>query len=384
MLERLSALPGSNVVRKLARTAIRRFGPSGPRVAMVADNVNWALSSVARYLAEGTNARWPGFARVTTSLDGRGPTLAHCVSQYAVADLVPRLRADQLATTSFMHGRLDEHSEDRRILDALLRHSDMFPMVITTTEAMRTDLIARGIAEMRTVRIPLGVDLRLFTPARAEMRAAVRAELGIPESRFAIGSFQKDGDGWGDGDNPKWIKGPDVFCDTMEILARRLPIFVVLTGPARGYVKKRLSAAGIPFSHSYPAELTGMAKFYHALDLYLVASRVEGGPLAIVESWATRTPLVTTAVGMAPDICVDGANALVRPLEDAAGLAYACEMALVDKSATALRLDRAQRDVLAHDWPALADRHCRLVYAPLLRRLGVETPAIPVMTQEAP
>jgi glycosyltransferase involved in cell wall biosynthesis len=384
MLDRISGLPGSNAIRKLTRATIRRFGPPGPRVAMVADNVNWALTSVARYLAAGTNAHWPGFARVTTSLDGRGPTLAHCVSQYAVADLVSRLHDDQLAATSFMHGRLDEHPDDKRIVKALLQNPNLFPMVITTTEAMRKDLIARGVEAARTVRIPLGVDLRLFAPASAPEKAAIRSELGIPEDRFAIGSFQKDGDGWGDGENPKWIKGPDVFCDTMEILARRLPIFVVLTGPARGYVKKRLAAANIPYSHTYLSDLTGMAKFYHALDLYLVASRVEGGPLAIVESWATRTPLVTTAVGMAPDICIDGVNALVRPIEDTGALAEACEMALVDRAATAARLDRAQLDVLAHDWPKLADLHCRLVYAPLLKRLGVETSEIPASGEAGP
>lgn len=317
--------------------------------------------------------RWPGFARITTFPEERGPTVVHCVSQYALADVARDLRRDQLATTSFMHGRLDDHPDDRRIVEALLRHPELIPKIVTTTLAMRRELIVRGIAADRVVRIPLGVDPRIFVPPSPATRAAVRAELGVPDRHIAIGSFQKDGDGWGEGENPKWIKGPDAFCDAVGLLARHRPVHVVLTGPARGYVKNRLAAAGISFSHRYPPDLAGVARLYHALDLYLVASRVEGGPLAIVESWATRTPLVTTDVGMAPDICRDGVNALVRPIDDVVGLADACEQVLGDPAATVARLDRGQSDAIAHDWRQLARLHCELVYEPLLKRLGVDT-----------
>jgi glycosyltransferase involved in cell wall biosynthesis len=49
-------------------------------------------------------------------------------------------------------------------------------------------------------------------------------------------------------------------------------------------------------------------KYYHALDLYLVTSRNEGGPKSVLESMASGVPLVTTAVGMAPDVVLDGIN----------------------------------------------------------------------------
>mgnify|MGYP003754004309 FL=1 len=40
---------------------------------------------------------------------------------------------------------------------------------------------------------------------------------------------------------------------------------------------------------------------YSCLDLYLVTSRVEGGPLAIPECAATRTPILSHYVGLAQD-----------------------------------------------------------------------------------
>ena len=59
--------------------------------------------------------------------------------------------------------------------------------------------------------------------ARARRRAAARRALGLPESAFVVGSFQKDGVGWGDGLEPKLIKGPDVLLEVAERCHERVP-----------------------------------------------------------------------------------------------------------------------------------------------------------------
>ena len=50
------------------------------------------------------------------------------------------------------------------------------------------------------------------------------------------------------------------------------------------------------------ADFKMMNELYNILDLYIVASRVEGGPQAIVESGVTKTPIISTDVGFASDI----------------------------------------------------------------------------------
>ena len=45
-----------------------------------------------------------------------------------------------------------------------------------------------------------------------------------------------------------------------------------------------------------------MNKLYQCLDLYVVASRYEGGPRSIIECAANKTPIISTNVGIAPDI----------------------------------------------------------------------------------
>jgi glycosyltransferase involved in cell wall biosynthesis len=43
-------------------------------------------------------------------------------------------------------------------------------------------------------------------------------------------------------------------------------------------------------------------KLYNALDLYIVSSRIEGGPQAILECAITKTPILSTDVGVASEI----------------------------------------------------------------------------------
>ena len=46
-------------------------------------------------------------------------------------------------------------------------------------------------------------------------------------------------------------------------------------------------------------------ELYNCLDLYIVASRIEGGPQAIVECGITKTPIISTDVGFASDILAE-------------------------------------------------------------------------------
>ena len=48
--------------------------------------------------------------------------------------------------------------------------------------------------------------------------------------------------------------------------------------------------------------LETLNKLYNILDLYIVSSRIEGGPQAILECSISKTPIVSTDVGVASEI----------------------------------------------------------------------------------
>ena len=75
-----------------------------------------------------------------------------------------------------------------------------------------------------------------------------------------------------------------------------------MTGTRRQYVINKLNEAKIPFYYVEMADIRLVNKLYNILDLYLVTSRVEGGPQAILECAVTKTPILSTDVGVASEI----------------------------------------------------------------------------------
>ena len=146
-------------------------------------------------------------------------------------------------------------------------------------------------------------------------RAAIRDKYGINQSSFLLGSFQRDTEGH-DLISPKLEKGPDLFCDAVEDIhgAKKLEGIeteVLLAGWRRQYVMSRLNKKGIKFYYKELPSFEILNELYNAIDLYVVASRYEGGPQAIVECASNRTPIISTDVGLAPEIL--GAQAIFRP-----------------------------------------------------------------------
>ena len=139
-----------------------------------------------------------------------------------------------------------------------------------------------------------------------------RQELKLPHDKFIVSSFQRDSEG--DTDKPKLEKGPDIFCDYVEKLSSKKPVHVLLGGWRRKYVTKRLEASGIDYTLIEMASEETLRKMYCASDLYVVGSRHEGGPQALLEAPATMTPIVTTDMGIARQVISE--NCIINPSEN--------------------------------------------------------------------
>jgi glycosyltransferase involved in cell wall biosynthesis len=262
------------------------------------------------------------------------------------------------------HGTSD--TPDAKMQSALRRLQRLhgrFARVQVTCSSGRNTLLAAGVPPEKIVQLPEGVDLQIFRRAVEQERRTARGGLGIPESALAVGCFQKDGEGWGAGDEPKLVKGPDVFADAMVIAHRHYPVHVVLPGPSRGYIKKRLSSAGIPFTAPGFVPRSQIAYLYHALDMYVSPSRDEGGPAGVLEAMAGGIPVVSTRSGMAADIIVSGRNGLLVPIDNADALADAVsELAASPVQMVTFR-ERALATIADYDWPVLAKRYAEELYS---------------------
>jgi glycosyltransferase involved in cell wall biosynthesis len=228
--------------------------------------------------------------------------------------------------TAYFHGRpgTPGMQEFDVAYDALREHHRELERVQVTHAEMHDLVLSSGIDPAKVFRIPIGVDVRLFPQQTSAARTAARRELGLPEQAYVVGSFQKDGVGWGEGNEPKLIKGPDVLVEAMRLLhARRPELHVLLSGPARGYVRAGLERDGVPYIHVWPGAYEGVARLYAALDAYVVPSRQEGGPKSVLEAMASGVPIVSTRTGQAAELILDGKNGRLVEVEDAEALADA-------------------------------------------------------------
>jgi glycosyltransferase involved in cell wall biosynthesis len=228
--------------------------------------------------------------------------------------------------TAYLHGRpgTPGYPEFDASFEALRRHPDRLSRVQVTHVEIHELVLSAGVDPARVFRIPIGIDIENFPPVDAERRAEARRALDLGESAFVVGSFQKDGVGWGEGDKPKLIKGPDVLIAALEVVRADAPeLVVLLTGPARGYVRRELDRLGIPYRHVVARSRQELARAYHALDVYVVASRQEGGPKGVLEAMAAGVPLATTRVGQAPDLVENEQNGFLVDVDAAETIAGA-------------------------------------------------------------
>jgi glycosyltransferase involved in cell wall biosynthesis len=225
---------------------------------------------------------------------------------------------------SYFHGLPNTGYKNFDVIYAgLHRNHEYLTRIQVSHTEIRDAILETGIDPSKVHLIPIGINLSFFHYRDAELRNQQRARLGIPDGAFVIGSFQKDGNGWKEGLEPKLIKGPDIFIQTLETLKPSIPeLFILLTGPARGYVKKGLERLGIPYKHLFLKSYPDVGQLFSALDLYLVTSRQEGGPKAVLESMASGVPLITTRVGQAMDLVNHGKNGWMVTVEDVDGLAH--------------------------------------------------------------
>ena len=227
----------------------------------------------------------------------------------------------------------------------------------TSCYSMKDKMISMGIPDNKIVVIPLGVDTNIF---KLDKQSGIK---DLPTDSIVIGSFQKDGNGWEDGDSPKLIKGPDIFCEAVKRLSERYNIFVLLTGPSRGYVKNRLDKMKIQYRHDYLENVNSLVNYYNSIDLYIITSREEGGPKALLESFACGVPLVSTKVGMAPELIDHNENGYLVDLEDVEGLySYACKI-LDSKEISNQFTSNGVKTVQNYDWKDISEEYSKLLYS---------------------
>lgn len=217
-------------------------------------------------------------------------------------------------------------------------------VAVSETEA---DLVVsrRIVPRERVVVIPNGIELTPPAPV-----TDLRARLGLDRRTPVIGTVGR----------LAAQKAPEVFVRGCARIARASDdaAFVLIgDGPLRDAVVEEVRATRLNGRFVHLPGLHGAATVMGQFDVFVLASRYEGGPYAPLEAMRAGTPVVLTDVVGNRDTVIDGESGLVVPPDDPAALAAAVQRLLRDPDLRR-RLATAARERLAarFDVRLMADR----------------------------
>lgn len=165
-----------------------------------------------------------------------------------------------------------------------------FPVVICASDYAAAELHGCGVE--RVVRVPLGVDTITFHPRRREWASETRAVHGLPDGPLAIyaGRFAAE-------------KRLDVVLDAWAEVERRsrMRLALVGAGPDEARLRAHPYAARVTWL-PYQRERDRLADLLAAADVAVAPGPSETFGLAVLESLASGTPVLSVDAGGAGEL----------------------------------------------------------------------------------
>jgi len=181
--------------------------------------------------------------------------------------------------------------------------------------------------------VPLGFDLSAFAAVDDGARAAARHALGLTKHRAVVTTVGR----------LTAIKQQRLFLETAAALTRcgrEIDFLIAGDGELRGALERTARDLGVADRVRFLGWRRDLATLYAATDVFLLTSRNEGTPVALIEAMAAGCAGVSTDVGGVRDVVAD---------------------------------DRVGRVAAFGDVPAIADHVRTLIDNPQLRRGIAET-----------
>lgn len=225
------------------------------------------------------------------------------------ATVVGRLAGCRQVLTT-IHDYWDNNRQ--RWMDAAL--NPLRDAVLCVSEQKRQYYIeGTGIAPERCLLFPSAIDT---TRLREADDTALRRELGLAPELPLVGMIARTAE-------PKDYR---TFIDAAALVLAELPQAVFLcVGDGRQRAELEAYAAALPeptrsrvrflgTRHDIPEILAG-------LDVFVLSTKMEGLPLAILEAMAARRPVLATPVGGIPEVIEPGRTGLLFPVGESRALA---------------------------------------------------------------
>jgi glycosyltransferase involved in cell wall biosynthesis len=246
-------------------------------------------------------------------------------------------RARRVPTVSTVHGFTGGGRRNRlyeRLQLLALRRANA---VIAVSAPLVRRLAEDGVARDKIHCIPNG-----FAPVVDTVtRAAARQRLGIRSDALVAG----------------WVgrlsreKGADVMLDALAESDPRWQLSIIGEGDEFDRLRKQAETLRITDRIVWHGPIANAGSLLTAFDAFVLSSRTEGTPIALLEAMNAGVPIVATRVGGVPDV-ISSSHALLVPAEQPRVIAQALSELEREPLAATDRSMRARERLLQSFSPA--------------------------------
>jgi len=186
------------------------------------------------------------------------------------------VRQNGTASAAFENGRVPRYA--RLLYRLLYPHADR---VICQSRAMAEDLMRQaGMSQERITVLPNPVDLE----AIKEVRTAPSRWTGTGPHLLAVGRLERE-------------KGFDILLEALARVRKRFPqadLIVAGAGREESALRRQCAELGLKDAVHFAGRVKSPCVFFPGASLFVLSSRYEGMPNALLEAAAAGLPLVAT------------------------------------------------------------------------------------------
>ena len=221
------------------------------------------------------------------------------------------------------HGVIEGFSRWRMFIHSWMVNHNIAHKLVAVSQKTREVSLSEGIREERIAVITNGI---VPLPIESRSRIEVRKEAGMEANDLVLVSVGR----------LVYQKAHEVLIACMPDVLKEFPNVKVLIfgeGPLRTDLQAQIEKLDLSNSVKLPGKTDQIAQHLASADIFVMPSRWEGLPIALLEAMSAGLPSVATKVEGVDEVLLEGEHGLFVPVENPQALAQAILQLLRDPQA---------------------------------------------------
>ena len=221
------------------------------------------------------------------------------------------------------HGVIEGFSHWREVMHSWMVNHNIAQKLVVVSKKMYQAALKEGVHSERIITIPNGV---AQMPFESRSSPEVRKEAGIDVADPLLISVGR----------LVYAKAHEVLVASMPVVLKEFPnakVEIYGEGVLRADLEAQIARLGLSNSVKLPGRSDHVAGHLANADVFILSSRSEGLPIALLEAMSAGLPCIATNVEGVDEVIVEGEHGLVVPVEDPEALAQAILQLLRDPEA---------------------------------------------------